>query len=135
MLYELNGKNIKIPDDEIKNNMKALDLTEQEAIQVWLEDEGYLDNEEQEALCKKAKDNKIMQTIHKAKAEDTPRKPRAKVVKEYPDKEMIIAAIAQTLADTGIQACITNKSKLIEFTYNENNYKIDLICKRKPKEK
>ena len=46
MLYELpNGKKVKIPDVEIEKSMKALELTKDEAIEMWLEDEGYLDNE------------------------------------------------------------------------------------------
>ena len=36
---------------------------------MWLEDEGYLENEEQEALIKKAKESGILQTIHGAKAD------------------------------------------------------------------
>ena len=39
MLYEFNNKKIKIPDEEIKNNMKILDITKEEAIQMYLEDE------------------------------------------------------------------------------------------------
>ena len=58
MIYELNNKKIKIPDEQIKNNMKILDITEQEAIQMYLEDEGYLENEEVQTLTQKAKENK-----------------------------------------------------------------------------
>ena len=51
MKYTLpNGKNINIPDSEIKSHMANLQLTEEEAIQLYLEDEGYLDNEELEEL-------------------------------------------------------------------------------------
>lgn len=39
MLYEFNNKRIKIPDEEIKKNMKILDITKEEAIQMYLEDE------------------------------------------------------------------------------------------------
>lgn len=39
MVYDLKGKKIKIPDEEIQKNMKILDLTEDEAIQMYLEDE------------------------------------------------------------------------------------------------
>ena len=45
MIYELNNKKIKIPDEQIKNNIKILNITKQEAIQMYLEDEGYLENE------------------------------------------------------------------------------------------
>lgn len=39
MIYELNNKKIKIPDDEIQKNMKILEITEEQAIQMYLEDE------------------------------------------------------------------------------------------------
>ena len=64
MRYNLNGKNINIPDADIERSMKSLELTKEEAIQVWLEDEGYLENEEQEELERKAKENRITATIH-----------------------------------------------------------------------
>ena len=68
MKYTLpNGKNINIPDSEVKRHMANLQLTEEEAIQLYLEDEGYLDNEELEELDSKAKKVKIQ---HGASAVD-----------------------------------------------------------------
>ena len=55
MIYELNGKKIRIPDCDIDHYQKSMNLSKDEAVQIWLEDEGYLDNEEQNALCQKAK--------------------------------------------------------------------------------
>ena len=40
MIYNFNGKNINIPDKEIEKAMKSLELTKEEAIEMWLEDEG-----------------------------------------------------------------------------------------------
>ena len=136
MVYNLNGKNIKIPDEDIKRNMEILDLSEDEAIQLYLEDEGYLENEEVEQLTKKAKDNKIMSTIHGAKAE----KPRAKVErerKENPTKERIIAEIGKFLCQLdGISGVnITNIGKIIEFECENKHFKLDLIQKREKKVK
>ena len=62
----LPDKNIKIPDEDIERTMKGLDVSKEEAIEIWLDDEGYLENEEQEQLCKKAKDNRITAAIHQA---------------------------------------------------------------------
>ena len=70
MLYTLGNKKIRIPDADIEHSMKTLKLTQEKAIQMWLEDEGYLDNAEQEALEQKAKDNRITATIHQAQAAD-----------------------------------------------------------------
>ena len=39
-----NGKVVRIPMEEIQKQMRLLRLTKDEAIQMWLEDEGYLEN-------------------------------------------------------------------------------------------
>ena len=59
MTYNLNGKNIRIPDAEIDKSMKLLRISHDEAVQMWLEDEGYLENEVVEELTEKAKVNKV----------------------------------------------------------------------------
>lgn len=135
MKYNLNGKNINIPDADIERSMKSLELTKEEAIQMWLEDEGYLENEEQEALEKKAKDNRITATIHQASAKD-PRKKTQKerVRKENPTKEMVIREIAALLPKFAEDIEVLNVGKLISFRIGEEKYEIDLKQKRKPKE-
>ena len=136
MVYILNDKKIRIPDEEIRKNMEILDLSEEEAIQLYLEDEGYLENEEVAELTKKAKDSGIMSTIHGAKAE----KPKAKVErerKENPTKERIIAEIGKFLCQLdGISGVnITNIGKIIEFECENKHFKLDLIQKREKKVK
>ena len=135
MKYNLNGKNINIPDADIERSMKSLELTKEEAIQMWLEDEGYLENEEQEELERKAKENRITATIHKATSKD-PRKKTQKerVRKENPTKEMVIREIAGLLPKFAEDIEILNVGKLISFRIGEEKYEIDLKQKRKPKE-
>ena len=130
MVYNLNGKKIKIADEDIKRTMKILDLSEEEAIQLYLEDEGYLENEEVAELTKKAKDSGIMSTIHGAKAE----KPRVKTVREpksNPLKAEIVEKIAELIRNEfDINAKITNSTKIIEFTCENREFKLDLVEKR-----
>ena len=46
MLYKINEKkSINIPDEEIEKSMKILELTKEEAIQMWLDDNDYTTNE------------------------------------------------------------------------------------------
>lgn len=132
MLYELNGKKIKIPDDEIARSMGLLGLSKSEAIQMYLEDEGYLDNPYVDALTAKAKEAKIS---HDAKSEK-PRKNAGKPRERKPDeeKEKLIDILANVLVAEGFEAKVTNKSKIIEFSIGENHYKLDLIKQRPPKE-
>ena len=129
MTYNLNGKNIRIPDSDIKEYMESLGLPKNEAIKVWLEDEGYLENEVVEELTKKAKENKIN---HEAKA-DKPRKTVKRERKPDEEKENLIEILANCLKNEGFDTKITNKSKIIEFSVGSNNYKLDLIKKRPPK--
>lgn len=137
MKYTLeNGKTIKINEEDIKRLMTTMKIDQEKAIDIWLEDEGYVENEEQEALCAKAKENRVTATVHQAKAAAPKQKTqRERVVKDNPDKEFIIAETAKFLATIGVEDInISNKGKLIEFTYNGKAMKFDLVEKRVKKE-
>ena len=136
MLYERRGKKIRIPDGDILRLKSTMKISAEEAVKIWLEDEGILHNEEQENFGKKAKDSGIMRTIHGASAktaETTPTQ-RERVKKENPTKGKIIAEIAKLLIEFADNVNVTNPEKLIEFTMNGNDYKLDLTQKRKKKE-
>ena len=134
MTYDFNGKKIRILDSDIENSMKTLDLTKEEAIQMWLEDEGYLENEEQEALEKKAKETRITATIHQASSKDVKKKTqKERIPKEDVTKERVIAEIADFLPKFAENVQILNKNKLISFQIGEDLFEIDLKRKRKPK--
>ena len=68
-----------------------------------------------------------------ARAESSkPRKPRT--TPQNPEKISIIQELAEFLTEKGYKNVeITNESKLIEFNFGKNCYKLDLICKRQPK--
>lgn len=123
------GKVVKVDKNWADQTMKALDLDLDETLQMFLEDNDYLLNKEQEELDKKAKG------VVKPQAGDkTKRKPREKVQKENPTKELIIAEIAKSLQALGVQDLkIENKAKLITFNYANESFKVDLVQKRKPK--
>ena len=57
MKYDFNGKMLNIPDKEIENSMKSLEISKEEAIQMWLDDNDYTINETVEELSEKAKKN------------------------------------------------------------------------------
>lgn len=133
MQYTFNGKNIRIPDDEIAQSMKALELSKEEAIQMWLEDEGYLENKEQNALDKKAKESRITATIHQASAAKK-KIQKERTRKENPTKEMIIREIAALLPKFAENIEVLNVGKLISFSIGEEKYEIDLKQKRKKKQ-
>ena len=137
MKYEYNGKNLNIPDDFIQNAMKNLSIDEDEAIQLWLEDNDYEVNEEQMALDAKAKANVKVANIVKARAADPGKKKtqRERVKKEDPTKEGVIVALAKALPElaNAENVTIVNAGKLITFTIGEDTYKLDLVRQRKAK--
>lgn len=139
----VDGKVIKknIPEIDIQRIMNGLHISQDEAVTMWLEDEGILYNEEQEALCQKSKENDIMRTIHDAESAKVTAKKmngenkRKRTVKPQPDKETIISNIAEMLAQNGCTDIeIENKTKYISFVYNGAPYKINLTATRSKKE-
>lgn len=141
--YIINGKAIEITldNDKVVKVAKAyidkcvdkLGIDEEDAILTWLEDEGHLENLDQMELCDQAKENKSNKIIG-AKVE----KPKAKTQKERtkkenPTKEMIIAEIAKILPNIATNINIENAGKIITFTVGNDDFKLDLTQKRKPK--
>lgn len=144
--YIVNGKAIEITlEDEkvvkvakgyIDKCVDKLGIDQEDAILTWLEDEGYMENLDQEELCDQAKENKSHKVIN-AKVEKAPKKKtqRERTQKSQPEKEYIVGVIAELLEDiTDVNnLTIENKAKIITFTYKNNEYKLDLTQKRKPK--
>lgn len=134
MKYTLpNGKNINIPDNEIKSHMANLQLTEEEAIQLYLEDEGYLDNDELEELDSKAKKVKIQHGATAVdKTEKKEKKPRT--VKISDEKQGLFNNIYNFLVETyGSSVEIVKENKLLTLKIGEKTFKVDLIEQRQPK--
>lgn len=134
MIVKVKNKEVKIPDEEIKNLMDRLELTEQEAIQTWLEDEGYEVNEEVERLTAKAKANGTARVNARANVEN---KKTTRERKANPVKEKIIQILANALKNSQnlpINAIkIENVGKIITFKVENREFKLDLIEKRQKK--
>lgn len=133
MNYKLdNGKTVTIKDEEIDNLCEKLDISVQEAIQVWLEDNDYEKNEEVEALTKKAKENHVTATVHGIVAKRGKKEVHRK---EDPDKRELIDMLFKALGDAEIGGTISNPEKMIDFEYKGAKYSIDLIKHREPKKR
>lgn len=131
MKYTVNGKSVNIPNEELEKNMKALELTKEEAIQLWLEDNGFEENEEQNALDEKAKKVKVNHGAgDSGKGKNT--KPRTVVVSD--EKKTLFEDIFGNLAEIyGENAKIEKENKLIIVNIGEKTFKIDVIETRKKK--
>ena len=132
MEIKVNNKVVKIPQKEIDNLMKTLELTEQEAIETWLDDNDYTTNEQVEELTKKAKANGTTKIGARVNVEN---KKVERERKENPTKALIIDQLWQKLAEIEhiSNLKIENKEKLITFSLNGNDYKLDLVQKRAKK--
>ena len=133
MKYNLDSKEIRIPDEEIKRYVETMHITEEEAIQIYLEDEGYLENEEQEALCAKAKENRV--TAHLGARQNVENKKTERERKANPVKENLIAEFAKALEamPAAHDIKIENIGKIITFKVDGREFKLDLIEKRQKK--
>lgn len=127
-----NGKQYKVDRKWVDKSMKNLDTDIEDVLLMWLEDNEYLVNDEQEELDKQAKGKVKLVATNEEKAKK--KTPKERVQKENPTKELIIQTIAkalETLDTTDI--IIENKTKIITFTMNNEQFKIDLVQRRKNK--
>ena len=132
MKYQLGNKTINIPDAEIQKFMKSLDLTKEEAIQMWLEDNDYEVNEEQAELDAKAKKVKIDHGASAIDKTQKEKKPRPKVASD--EKKELFDEIFCNLSDVyGQNARIEKENKLIIVQIGEKTFKIDLLEQRPKK--
>jgi hypothetical protein len=131
MRYKVDGKNISIPDAYLEKQMKTLGLTRQEAVDLYLADEGIQGNEIVAEMTAKAKAAGVG-------AKATGERKERKAPERKPD--MVKRAIIEGL-DTYIQTIdgvenveVTNIERMIAFEYAGDKFEITLTKKRKPKE-
>lgn len=127
-----NEKIVKVSTKYIYNMIENLNIDMEDALLTWLEDEGYLDNEEQLELCELAKENKSNKIVG-AKTIEKKKTQKERVKKENPTKEMIIAEIAKILPNFATNIIVENAGKLITFSIGNDDFKLDLVQKRKKK--
>ena len=134
MNYNFNGKSITISDTEIKQLMDGLKITKQEAIELWLSDNGYEINEEQQKLDETASKVHINKDIIQQKPKKERKKPEIKVSDE---KKEIFNVILNNLRDIydrpNEKVEILNENKLISCEINGIKFKIDIIQCIQPK--
>lgn len=124
MIVELNGKRITINDNEINASMKALEITREEAINLWLADNDYISDEEQEELDRNAKKVKI----NHGAGDTAKRKSVPKTVKVSDEKQALFGEIYMNLYEKfGNNVEIAKENKLLLVHQGEKTFKIDLI--------
>ena len=130
MVFNFNGKNLNIPDVEIKNSMEKLGLSKEDAIQMWLEDNDYLENEEQAELQEKASKVKI---DHGASGKVGEKKKTPRTIKVSDEKVTLFDFIVGNLLTKYENVDILKENKLIQVEIDGKIFKIDLIEQRPKK--
>jgi predicted phosphodiesterase len=126
-----NGKVVNIPDSEIEKNMKLLEISKEEAVEMWLCDNDFEDNEELEELDTKAKKVKVVHGAgdNKRKKSEKPRTVKVSDAK----KELFSQIFANLTSFYANNATILKENKLISVKIGEKTFKIDIIEQRAPK--
>ena len=132
MKYQISkGTIIDIPQKEIDNLISNLDLTKEEAIELWLTDNDYEINNEQQELNKKAQNVKIN---HETGRKDAKTGKKRQSVKTSDEKKDLFSALGAFLgeftSEKGGKYEVIRENKLFSVEINGKKFKIDLIQTR-----
>lgn len=113
----------------ILDYMKKLDISREEAEQLWEDDQADFIGEEGEEMTQKAKKIKRYEQT----AEKKERKPKERKVDD--EKKFLLLALANGLHDVNIEEVTTENEVKLHFVYNSNSYSVTLTKHRAKKEK
>ena len=136
LLYTI-GKNktINIPNTELERYKTKLGLSEDEAVHLWLADNDYEVDNEQEEMEKKAKGVRIQCDATPKTYERKSDKPRN--IKISDAKKELFAELLQFLTnfseENDAKCEVLTSNKLIQVNFKDETFKVDIIQQRKPK--
>ncbi len=135
-MYEItldNDKVVKVDKKWVDTSIENLQTDLEDVLLMYLEDNDYITNDAQNDLDQSAKANGVKLVAKTEKPKKKTQKER--VVKENPTKELIISKLTSALQeiDNISNVNVENKAKLITFTLNNEDFKLDLVQKRKEK--
>ena len=132
MKYTLdNGKSVNIPKSEIEKLMSSLELSEKDAIDLWLCDNNLEEDEEQIELDEKASKVRIDKDIIQKKPKKERKKPEKKVSDTKKELFSEILSDLENVYKGNVE--VLNENKLISVRIGEKLFKIDVIETRSPK--
>lgn len=126
-------KTVEIADEWIIKTKRALGITDREAIQMWLCDNDYITNEEQEALNQKAAAANAGLRVQSKERKKPTRKPddMKRAIVQYLYNCVKDAENSQGWSAKDVN--VTNIERMIAFSIGEEQYEITLTKKRKSK--
>lgn len=123
-----NQQTINIPEEFIARNRRALGISTEEACELYLSDEGYIDNEVVQEINEIVNAGK--KKINRKRKEDPVKRALVQYIFECIDDK------AFSLEDGTIvcgNVAITNPERIVRFDIDDDTYEITLSRKRKPK--
>lgn len=128
MKYVLDGKQISIPNEEIDTFVSKYGLSQEEAIQLWLEDNDYIENEEVNKLMEKTKGQRHYEKSTKARKNT----PKERKVDE--EKKALLNLMIDAINSKYWVEAVKNEAEF-SFKVGENSYTVKLVKHRPPKDK
>ena len=114
-------------EQEITRNMELLEISREEAEQLWEDDHS------DETLPEVAEMEKKASKMHRYEQSDKPRKKAEKVRKVDEEKGHLLGCIKTLLEGLGADVTVTKTETEIAFGYGGNSYTVKLTKHRPPK--
>lgn len=119
-------------EKEIVHLMKSLDISREEAEQLWEDDNNDYESDEMKEMAEKAKKNGLLKVGARQAGPATEKKSRERKPNE--DKRFLIDCLFDSLKD--FDNCeIVNLERQIDFLLNGVHYSVTLTAHRAPKKK
>lgn len=119
---------IDIPEDFIARNKRALRISTQEACELYLSDEGYIDNEVIQEINEIVNAGK--KKINRKRKEDPVKRALIQYIFECIDGKAFSMEDGTIVCNN---AAVTNPERIVRFDIDDDTYEITLSRKRKPK--
>lgn len=115
-------------EQQILHYMKSLQISREEAEQLWEDDKEDFIGEEGEQMTQKAKQ------VKRYEQADKPKEKKKREVKLDEDKVKIISFLARVMVDSdALEIFVKNPQREITFQYNGCEYSLTLTKHRPPK--
>lgn len=120
-------------EKEIRAYMEKLEISREEAEQLWEDDNSDFESEEMKEMADKAKKNGLLKTGARQTVDPNGKK-RVRERKPNEDKRLLIDCLLDALKDFD-NAVVVNPERQVDFHLNGTHYSVTLTAHRPPKDK
>jgi hypothetical protein len=120
-------------EKEIRAYMEKLEISREEAEQLWEDDNSDFESEEMKEMADKAKKNGLLKTGARQTVDPNGKK-RVRERKPNEDKRLLVDCLLDALKDFD-NAVVVNPERQVDFHLNGVHYSVTLTAHRPPKDK